>query len=303
MSLYSPIPGKDGKKLFVVGRTYRGELTRYDAKSGQFSPFLSGISAEYLDFSKDGQWVAYTSYPDGTIWRSKLDGSERLQLTYPPLYAVMPRWSPDGKQIIFFEFPESSSKPARMYQIPAEGGSPKILLPDDPHHQQDPNWSPDGTKIIFAGDANDAANAASAPAIRVLDLGTHQVSALPGSQNLFSPRWSPDGKYIVAITSDSTRLMIFDVQAQSCTELAKGSMGWLNLSKDGQYVYVLDFNGAGAVLRTRISDHKTEKVADLTNMVITGRFGGGLALAPDDSPLLLRDTGTQDIYALDWELP
>jgi WD40 repeat protein len=190
-----------------------------------------------------------------------------------------------------------------MYEIPAEGGSPKPLLPDDPHHQQDPNWSPDGTKVIFAGDANDAANAASAPAIRVLDLATHQVSALPGSQNLFSPRWSPDGKYIVAITSDSTRLMIFDVQAQSWTELAKGSMGWLNLSKNGQYVYVLDFTGAGAVLRTRIADHKTERVADLTNFVITGRFGGGLALAPDDSPLLLRDTGTQDIYALDWELP
>jgi serine/threonine protein kinase len=303
MSLYSPIPGKDGKKLFVVGRTYRGELNRYDAKSGQFSPFLAGISAEYLDFSKDGQWVAYTSYPEGTIWRSKLDGSERLQLTYPPLYAVMPRWSPDGKQIIFFEFPESSSKPARMFEVPADGGSPKILLPDDPHHQQDPNWSPDGTKIIFSGDANDAANAASAPAIRVLDLATHQVSALPESQNLFSPRWSPDGKYIVAITSDSTRLMLFNVQTQSWSELARGSMGWLNLSKDGQYVYVLDFNGAGAVLRTRIADHKTEKVADLTNLVITGRFGGGLALAPDDSPLLLRDTGTQDIYALDWELP
>jgi eukaryotic-like serine/threonine-protein kinase len=303
MSLYSPIPSKDGKKLFVVGRTYRGELTRYDSKSGQFSPYLSGISAEYLDFSKDGEWAAYTSYPDGTIWRSKLDGTERLQLTYPPIYAVMPRWSPDGKQIIFFEFPQSSSKPARMYEVPAEGGSPKILLPDDPHHQQDPNWSPDGTKIIFAGDANDAANAGSAPAIRVLDLATHQVSALPGSQNLFSPRWSPDGKYIVAITSDSTRLMLFDVRAQTWSELAKGSMGWLNWSKDSQYVYVLDFTGAGAVLRTHISDHKTERVADLKNLVITGRFGGGLSLAPDDSPLLLRDTGAQDIYALDWELP
>lgn len=303
MSLYSPITGKDGKKLFVVGRTYRGELTRYDSKSGQFSPYLSGISAEYLDFSKDGQWVAYTSYPDGTIWRSRLDGSERLQLTYPPVYAVMPRWSPDSKQIIFFEFPQSSSKPARMYAVPAEGGSPKVLLPDDPHHQQDPNWSPDGTKIIFAGDANDAANAGSAPAICVLDLATRQVSALPGSQGLFSPRWSPDGKYIVAITSDSTRIVLFDVRIQTWKELAKGSMGWLNWSKDSQYVYVLDFTGAGAVLRTRITDHKTEQVADLKNMVITGRFGGGLSLAPDDSPLLLRDTGTQDIYALDWELP
>ncbi len=38
------------------------------------------------------------------LWRSKLDESERLQLTYPPMYAVLPRWSPDGKKIIFFEF-------------------------------------------------------------------------------------------------------------------------------------------------------------------------------------------------------
>jgi hypothetical protein len=97
--------------------------------------------------------------------------------------------------------------------------------------------------------------------------------------------------------------MLFEVRAQTWSELAKGSMGWLNWSKDSQYVYVLDFTGAGAVLRTRVSDHKTEQVADLKNLVITGRFGGGLSLAPDDSPLLLRDTGTQDIYALDWELP
>ena len=303
MSLYSPIPGKDGKTLFVVGRTYRGELSRYDTKTAQFSPFLGGASAEYLDFSKDGEWVAYTAYPEGTIWRSKLDGTERVQLTYPPLYAVMPRWSPDGKQIIFFEFPESSSKPARMYEVPASGGSPHPLLPDDPHHQQDPNWSPDGTKIIFSGDANDATNAGSAPAIRVLDLATHQVTALPGSQGLFSPRWSPDGKYILAISADSTRLVLFDVNTQTWSDLAKASVGWLNWSRDSQYIYVLDFSGAGAVLRVRISDHKIERVADLKGFVITGRFGGGLSLAPDNSPLLLRDTGTQDIYALDFQAP
>ena len=40
MLLYSPIPGKDGKKLFVVGPTYRGELTpmiRSQASSSYFS--------------------------------------------------------------------------------------------------------------------------------------------------------------------------------------------------------------------------------------------------------------------------
>ncbi len=170
MSLFSPLPSRDGKKLFLVGRTYRGDLMRYDSKSREFVPFLAGISAEYADFSKDGQWVAYTSYPEGTIWRSKLDGTDQLQLTYPPLYAVMPRWSPDGKNIVFFEFPESSSKPARMYEVSAEGGSPRPLLPDDPRHQQDPNWSPDGSKIIFGGNSNDVALHGAAPAIRLLDL-------------------------------------------------------------------------------------------------------------------------------------
>lgn len=96
MPEFQPFPSKDGKQLFVVGRTSRGELVRYDAKTSQFAPFLSGISAEHVAFSKDGQPVAYVTYPEGILWRSKPDGSERLQLTYPPLYAVHPRWSPDG---------------------------------------------------------------------------------------------------------------------------------------------------------------------------------------------------------------
>ena len=49
MSLETPLPSKDGKKLFVVGRTFRGESVRDDAKSGQFSPFLGGMSAEYVE--------------------------------------------------------------------------------------------------------------------------------------------------------------------------------------------------------------------------------------------------------------
>jgi Tol biopolymer transport system component len=61
-------------------------------------PYLPGISAEDLAFSADGQWVVYASYPDGLLWRSRVDGSERLQLTFPPLQAELPRWSHDAKQ-------------------------------------------------------------------------------------------------------------------------------------------------------------------------------------------------------------
>src|SRR5229473_2593499 len=101
LSLTWPLPSKDGKKLFVIGELHRGELTRYDTKSGQFSPFFGSISAEYFASSKDHQWVAYVSYPEGTLSRSKPDGSERLQLTYPPLKPHLFRWSSDGKTSVF----------------------------------------------------------------------------------------------------------------------------------------------------------------------------------------------------------
>jgi serine/threonine protein kinase len=296
LSLSSPLPSKDGKKLFVMGQTFRGELMRFDSKSAQFAPFLGGVSGEYIAFSKDGQWVTYVAYRDGTLWRSKVDGTERLQLTYPPMYPVLPRWSPDGKKIIFFEFAVTADKPARMYEVSSDGGSPRPLLPADPHQQLDPNWSPDGSKIVFAGESNDPSSA-----IRVLDMATQQVSGLPGSQGLYSPRWSPDGRHISAFSADSKTLLLFDFRTEKWTELASGSLSWLNWSHDGQYVYVLDSAGKDAVVRIRISDHKIEVVADLKNFVSAGRYGGCLSLAPDDSPLLLRDTGTQDIYSLDWE--
>jgi Tol biopolymer transport system component len=227
-----------------------------------------------------------------------LDGSERLQLSYPPLYPVLPRWSPDGKKIIFFEFALTADQPARMYEVSPDGGSPRQLLPNDPQQQLDPNWSPDGSKIIFAGESNDPSSA-----IRILDLTSHQITNLPDSQGYYSPRWSPNGRYISAFSADSLKLLLFDLQTQKWTELANGSLSWLNWSHDGQYVYVLDSRGKDAVVRIRISDRKAELVADLKSFATTGRYGGCLALTPDDSPLLLRDTGSQDVYALNWETP
>ncbi len=52
MSFWSPTPSPDGKQVFATGGQTRGELARYDLKSRKLEPFLSGISAEQLDFSK-----------------------------------------------------------------------------------------------------------------------------------------------------------------------------------------------------------------------------------------------------------
>jgi WD40 repeat protein len=64
------LPSRDGKKLFVIGAQPRAELVRYDSRSGDFIPYLGGISAGDVDFSRDGQWVTFVTYPDDTLWRS-----------------------------------------------------------------------------------------------------------------------------------------------------------------------------------------------------------------------------------------
>jgi Tol biopolymer transport system component len=296
MTLSATLPSKDGKKLFVVGALARGELARYDAKSTQFLPFLSGISADSVRFSKDRQRVAYVSFPEGTLWISKLDGSQRLQLSFPPLHAVLPSWSPDGKQIAFFDF--TPGRTPKLYAVSVNGGTPRELIPEDHQGQLDPNWSPDGTRIVFG-----VAPTIPGGAIRILDVGTRQISILPGSNGLFSPRWSPDGRYLAAMPFDSRNLMLFDFARQSWEEIAGVSASFPNWSRTGEYLYFLHLRDHPCVMRVHIRDRRLERVADLTNFRQTGTFGVWMGLAPDDSPLLLRDTGTQEIYALDWETP
>ena len=296
MTFFSPVPSKDGKKLFVVGALARGELARYDTKSAEFIPFLSGISADSVSFSNDGQWVAYSTYPEATLWKSKLDGSQRIQLSYPPLAALLPRWSPDGKQIVFYAILPTNK--VKLYTVATDGGTPRELIPEDLQDEFDPTWSPDGTRIAFGGPSADRNSS-----IRILDFKTHQVSPVPGSNGLYSPRWSPDGRYLAALPYDSNSLMLFDFASQKWEEIAKITLGFPNWSKSSDYVYFLHEQDQPSVMRVRISDRKLERVADLKDFRQAGFYTIWLGMAPDDSPLLLRDTGTQEIYALDWQTP
>ena len=290
-----PIPSKDGRKLFAVAGLVRGELVRYNGKSKAIEPFLSGISAQDMAFSKDGQWVAYVSYPEGTLWRSKADGSDRLQLSFPPLYAMLPRWSPDGKQLVFFDY--QTGKPMRIYLVSADGGTPQAMMPGGPQSQADPTWSPDGNSVAFGGVFS------ALDGIHILDLKTRQVSTLPGSDKLFSPRWSPDGRYMVGMPTDSLGLRLFDFKTEKWAVLSNTAAGYPGWSQDGKYVYFLQQEPDVGVFRVGIRDRKVEQVVSVKGFQLTGYWGMWLGLAPDDSPLLLKDTGSQEIVALEWDAP
>jgi serine/threonine protein kinase/Tol biopolymer transport system component len=298
MNVGDPVPSRDGKRLYVQGWQPRGQLVRYDAKSGQFVPYLLGISAMGLDFSRDGEWVGYNDGTDGTMWRSKVDGTQKLQLVSPPMQAYLPRWSPDGKRIAFFGHPPG--EPWHIYVVPAEGGAPELFYRSG-KNLADPSWSPDGKSLAFG--ENSLNNQGSA--VYVLDLKTRNASKLPGSDGLFSPRWSPTGRYIAAIPLDSLKLMLFDITTQKWTELANIFVAYPTWSRDGRYLY---FNGIldnqEGYYRVQVSDHKLERLFSMKGFQAAGgAFGNWTGLAPDESPLLVRDASIQEIYALDWEAP
>ena len=301
----SPVPGKNGKEIFAIGASPRVEVVRYDTRSGEFVPYLNGLSAEGLAFSPDGQWVAYTTYPDGLLWRSRLDGSDRLQLTFPPLGTSSPHWSHDAKQIVFNAEPPGEAQ--NVYTVSSQGGTPQRILPSQ-QGQTDANWSPDGNSVIFGGAPGPPGNAFQKMSIYTLDLKSRRVSTLPDSNGLYSPRWSPDGRYIAAITADpSYRLMLFDFATQKWTEAFGSIMGYEIWSQDGKYIYFESFNQdvGDRIVRLRLSDRKIEKVVDLKDLGLGqgGTFGHWFGLAPDDSPLVARDLSTQEIYALEMKWP
>jgi len=301
MSLQGIQPSADGKKIFVVGNQMRVELDRYDAKSGQFLPYLGGASISDVSFSPDGQSVAYVTYADSKLWRSHVDGTQKLQLTSTvPVYAGSPRWSPDGKQIAFIGL--DSANKVHLYVIPADGGTPRAL-PVVQLGASPPSWLPDGKSILF----HDAEGANPHGAVlKVVDVNTLQVTPLPAPQEIFLPVASPDGRYIAASSADGQKVMLFDFRNRLWSELLKTEAGGpITWSPDSKYIYI--DHGIGerlAFYRFRLADRKLERIAELKGFrrAVYWAFPWS-GITPDGAPILLRDLSTQEVYALDFEAP
>jgi eukaryotic-like serine/threonine-protein kinase len=301
MGAYSPLAGKDNK-IYFAGVMPRGELTHYDPTIRSLSPFLGGISASGLNFSKDGKHLAFMSYPDYVLRYGNSDGSGLRQLTFPPMQAGAPRISPDGSQIAFTA--EMPGQPAQVYVIPVGGGDPEAITSGS-QESWDPTWSPSGDALLY-GPYFDATNGSTA--LHIVNLKTRVVTAVPGSGGLYSPRWSPDGRYLLALTPNPQRLRFYDLNLHTWRDLTGDiGVGYPEWTPDSKcIVFSSEIGTAHWENRVCLADRKIEPITDLSaSGKLVNDYGSWswTGLAPDGSILALRDISTQEIYALDVKWP
>lgn len=277
---------------------------KFDPTIKQIVPYLGGISATQVAFSKDGNWIVYVSLVDYTLWVSRTDGSGKLQLTYPPNRTALPRWSPDGTKIAFMS--AQVGKPWKIFTISAQGGTPEELLPQDAA-EGDPIWSPDGSKMAFSR-IPDTANASD---IRIIDLNTHEVSVVQGSTGLFSPRWSPDGRFLAGMNfaRRSTKLSLYEFATGKWSDWVSdpGGISYPGWAPDGHFLYYANITGRAnspGFNRVKPGSHEIQHLFDVPNASpYSTNIGPWSDLSLDGTMMYTRDVSSQNGYELDVDFP
>ncbi len=294
----APNTAPNSDRIYFIGASRQYELLRALPHSTSFTPVDPTLgAAELARYSPDGKWVAWVNAADHSLWRSRIDGSERVELTTALQQIFAMKWSPDTRRLAVMG--EEPGKPWKIYLIDSEGGKLTPILNED-RNEADPDWAPDGQSIVF-GRPPTRMDSTQPKAIYILNLATHQTTKIPGSEGLFSPRLSPDGRYIAAMPLDQKALMLYDRNAGRWTTLTQQGVGDPTWSHDGRELYFQDFLALGKpIYKIAVPAGKPERVATIDNLLpIAATDYRLIGLAPGDLPIVTARIPAVNLYEID----
>jgi Tol biopolymer transport system component len=183
-------------------------------------------------------------------------------------------WSPDGTRILFHTI--DSAKSEKFFVVPANGGSLTEL--ELGNGRNEPRWSPDGKLIYFAKWGTDGGVTQAQSGIFLFDSRTSAITKVPGSEGLIHPLFSPDGRFLAAVTnfdqnpSQPTRVLLFDTRAQSWREIAHGGLvNPVDWSKDSRDFYYQDILADGQpAFRYSTVANKSELFVEFRDLLHAG---------------------------------
>ena len=271
---------------------------RLDPKTKAFAPALEGESAIYVDPSPDGEWLVWVRYPEGTLWKSRSDGSHRQPLTSKPMEAHLPRWSPDGRTIVFAGRTPDEPQLA-IYRVAADGSANEVVFrsrdPED--HFWDPCWRRDGT-LIFGRALSMKAG------ILQLDPKTGHATPMPGAETLRWPKCSRQGDLLAAAEHPSGyRYVMRRHDRDQWEDLGPMKLAYPQWTRDGRSICGIDIvTGRLDCLSVVSKDVITLREAPPFPLVA---WVGApwMGLDANDNPLVVADRSSTALYAFDWEQP
>ena len=247
--------------------------------------------------------VSVLDQEHGGIYVLNAGGSEKeKQRLTKGNFDILPRWSPDGKQIAFLAMRKQDHELAAehdlafhwfLYVMDADGQNPRRVTktPVGMIFQ----WSPDGTRFVFQSSWEDVNNKAKdgtvSSAIYVMRSdGTQQKRVTFGENNDSFPSWSPDGKQIAFCSNRHGNNDIFvmnaegsDVRRLTSHEANDSAPIW---SPDGKQIAFTSSREIGAAYTVN-ADGTGESFLAVSGRPVTWSSDGQSLLIENDGQLVL----------------
>jgi hypothetical protein len=161
----------------------------------------------------------------------------------------------------------------------------------------DIGWLPEGEGLVFS-------RIDDSPGLFKLDLRTKQLSRVPGTEKLQNPKCSRQGHLLAREPGADRRMQVLWRGRENWVPVeTRGPFAYPNWTRDGKAIIGLTLPGQ-TVDRFDFTTRRWTTLVDLSDTPLVAEWGAPwVGLAADDSPLVIRDRGTRELYAFDFEAP